>query len=139
MNTSEIMQMLPSFLMLAVFMGLMYFLLIRPQRKKEKEISEMRASLGVGDEIVTIGGIVGKVVKIGEEELVIQVGSDKTKILVKKWAISALERKAGAKTVKNAEKAAAEAEEQKDEKKKKTPKRLKKEKSEDTKEEDKAE
>ena len=141
MNTQELMQMLPSFLMLAVFMGLMYFLLIRPQRKKEKEISEMRASLGVGDEIVTIGGIVGKVVKIGEEELVIQVGSDKTKILVKKWAISALERKAGAKAVKNAEKA-AETEEKKDEKKKKTPKRLKKEKEdvkEEAKEEEKAE
>lgn len=131
MNTNELMQMLPSFLMLAVFMGLMYFLLIRPQRKKEKEISEMRASLGVGDEIVTIGGIVGKVVKIGEEELVIQVGSDKTKILVKKWSISSLERKAGAKAVKNAEKAAeAESEEKKDDKKKKTPKRLKKDKEE---------
>lgn len=131
MNTNELMQMLPSFLMLAVFMGLMYFLLIRPQRKKEKEISEMRASLGVGDEIVTIGGIVGKVVKIGEEELVIQVGSDKTKILVKKWSISSLERKAGAKAVKNAEKAAeAESDEKKDEKKKKTPKRLKKDKEE---------
>ena len=135
MNTNEIMQMLPSFLMLAVFMGLMYFLLIRPQRKKEKEIIEMRASLGVGDEIVTIGGIVGKVVKIGEEELVIQVGSDKTKILVKKWAISALERKAGAKAVKSAEKA-AEAEENKEEKKKKTPKRLKKEKDETAEEKD---
>ena len=95
----------------------------------------MRASLGVGDEIVTIGGIVGKVVKIGEEELVIQVGSDKTKILVKKWAISALERKAGAKAVKSAEKA-AEAEENKDEKKKKTPKRLKKEKDEAAEEKD---
>ena len=135
MNTNEIMQMLPSFLMLAVFMGLMYFLLIRQKRKKEKEISEMRASLGVGDEIVTIGGIVGKVVKIGEEELVIQVGSDKTKILVKKWAISALERKAGAKAVKSAEKA-AEAEENKEEKKKKTPKRLKKEKDETAEEKD---
>ena len=124
--------MLPSFLMLAVFMGLMYFLLIRPQRKREKEISEMRASLGVGDEIVTIGGIVGKVVKIGEEELVIQVGSDKTKILVKKWAISALERKSGAKQVKKPVEEASE--EPKEDKKKKTPKRLKKEK-EDTQEE----
>ena len=137
MNNTELMQMLPSFLMLAVFMGLMYFLLIRPQRKKEKEISEMRASLAVGDEIVTIGGIVGKVVKIGEEELVIQVGSDKTKILVKKWAISALERKSGAKAVKkNNDK--ADAEEQKEEKKK-TPKRLKKEKEEKSEEEEKAE
>ena len=132
MNNTELMQMLPSFLMLAVFMGLMYFLLIRPQRKREKEISEMRASLGVGDEIVTIGGIVGKVVKIGEEELVIQVGSDKTKILVKKWAISALERKSGAKQVKKPAEEASE--EPKEDKKKKTPKRLKKEK-EDTQEE----
>ena len=121
MNSAELMQMLPSFLMLAVFMGLMYFLLIRPQRKKEKEISEMRASLGVGDEIVTIGGIVGKVVKIGEEELVIQVGSDKTKILVKKWAISSLERKSGAKVIKKPVEQEAK-EEQPEEKKKKTPK-----------------
>ena len=125
MNTAELMQMLPSILMLVVFMGLMYFLLIRPQRKKEKEISEMRASLGVGDEIVTIGGIVGKVVKIGEEELVIQVGSDKTKILVKKWAVSALERKTGAKKISRSDDSRTE---EKQEEKKKTPKRLKKEK-----------
>ena len=125
MNTAELMQMLPSILMLVVFMGLMYFLLIRPQRKKEKEISEMRASLGVGDEIVTIGGIVGKVVKIGEEELVIQVGSDKTKILVKKWAVSALERKSGAKKISRSDDSRTE---EKQEDKKKTPKRLKKEK-----------
>ena len=129
MNNSDLMQTLPSILMLVVFMGLMYFLLIRPQRKKEKEISEMRASLSVGDEIVTIGGIVGKVVKIGDEELVIQVGSDKTKILVKKWAISALERKSGAKKIKKQNTEAAE-EEQTEEKKKKTPKPLKKDKEE---------
>ena len=125
MNSAELMQMLPSLLMLVVFMGLMYFLLIRPQRKKEKEISEMRASLAVGDEIVTIGGIVGKVVKIGEEELVIQVGSDKTKILVKKWAVSALERKSGAKKI---SKPQQEKNEEEKEEKKKTPKRLKKDK-----------
>ena len=124
MNSSELMQVMPSVLMLVVFMGLMYFLLIRPQRKKEKEISEMRASLGVGDEVVTIGGIIGKVVKVGEEELVIQVGSDKTKILVKKWSISAIERKSGAKMIKKA----AQEETPEEEQKKKTPKRLKKEK-----------
>ena len=126
MNQAELTQMLPSLLMLVVFMGLMYVLLIRPQRKKEKEISEMRASLGVGDEIVTIGGIVGKVVKIGDEELVIQVGSDKTKILVKKWAVSALQRKSGAKKISKADDSAKA--EEKQEEKKKTPKRLKKEK-----------
>ncbi|MBR3146524.1 MAG: preprotein translocase subunit YajC [Eubacterium sp.] len=126
MNSSDIMQVMPSILMLVVFMGLMYFLLIRPQRKKEKEISEMRASLGVGDEIVTIGGIIGKVVKVGEEELVIQVGSDKTKILVKKWSVSAIERKSGAKMIKKAP--AQEEQQPEEEEKKKTPKRLKKDK-----------
>lgn len=122
---------LPQFLILAVFIGLMYFMLIRPQRKKEKEVSEMRASLRTGDEIVTIGGIVGKVVKIGEEELVIQVGSDRTKILVKKWAISSVERKSGAKAIKKetTEEVKEEAEE-----KKKTPKRLKKDKKDDAEE-----
>ena len=116
-----------SILILVLLFAVMYFLMIRPQKKREKETKAMRAGLGVGDEIVTIGGIVGKVVKIGEEELVIQVGSDKTKILVKKWAISALERKSGAKQVKKQNTEAAE-EEKADEKKKKTPKRLKKEK-----------
>lgn len=137
MNTTDIMQMLPSLLMLVVFMGLMYFLLIRPQRKKEKEISEMRASLGVGDEIVTIGGIVGKVVKIGEEELVIQVGSDKTKILVKKWAVSALERKSGAKKISKAD--SSDKKEEAQEEKKKTPKRLKKDKDDKEENNEKAE
>ena len=125
--SSQIMAMLPQLLIIAVFIGLMYFLLIRPQRKKEKEVSEMRAALKPGDEIVTIGGIVGKVVKIGEEELVIQVGSDRTKILVKKWSISSVERKSGAKAVK---KAKEEPETEEKEEKKKTPKRLKKDKDE---------
>jgi len=130
-TTNSLMAMLPQFGLLAVFIGLMYFMLIRPQRKKEKEVSEMRASLRTGDEIVTIGGIVGKVVKIGEEELVIQVGSDKTKIKVKKWSISSIERKAGAKAVKKEKaEAAAVEEEEKPAKKKKTPKRLKKDKEE---------
>ncbi|MFQ9894090.1 MAG: preprotein translocase subunit YajC, partial [Emergencia sp.] len=59
MNSSFAMQLV----ILAVFIGAMYFLLIRPQKKKERTIQDMRNSLQVGDEIVTIGGICGKIVK----------------------------------------------------------------------------
>ncbi|NBI06938.1 preprotein translocase subunit YajC [Senegalia massiliensis] len=64
-----------------------YFLLIRPQQKKDKKIREMRSNLSVGDQIITIGGIVGKVTKIKEDDITIEVGADKTKFDVKKWAI----------------------------------------------------
>ena len=66
----------------------MYFLLIRPQKKREREVNTMRANLKVRDEIVTIGGICGKIVKTKEESLVIQVGADKVKFEVMRWAIS---------------------------------------------------
>ncbi len=71
-------------LMLAVF----YFLLIRPQKKKEKEAKNMRDSLMVGDELVTIGGIVGKVIKIKDDEVTIETGSNKTRLTFKKWGIN---------------------------------------------------
>jgi preprotein translocase subunit YajC len=66
----------------------MYFLMIRPQKKREKEINEMRNSVKVGDDIITIGGICGRVVKTKEEDLTIQVGADKTKFEIKRWAVS---------------------------------------------------
>ena len=55
-------------LLLVVFIGMIYFMMIRPQRKKDKEDREMRASLKVGDEVITIGGVVGKVTKIDENK-----------------------------------------------------------------------
>ncbi len=70
--------------MIAVF----YFLLIRPQKKKEKEAKNMRDSLMVGDELVTIGGIVGKVIKIKDDEVTIETGSNKTRLTFKKWGIN---------------------------------------------------
>lgn len=73
---------------LVVFIGAMYFLLIRPQKKKEKSINEMRNSIQVGDEIVTIGGICGKVVKTKDETIVIQVGADKVKFEMMRWSVS---------------------------------------------------
>jgi len=73
---------------LVVFILIMYLLLIRPQKKKEKAINEMRASVQVGDEIITIGGICGKVVRTKDESLTIQVGADKVKFEIMRWGVS---------------------------------------------------
>ena len=82
------MQGMAGILPLILLLLIMYFLLIRPQKKREKQINAMRSSIQVGDEIITIGGICGKVVKTKEETLVIQVGADKTKFEVMRWSIS---------------------------------------------------
>jgi preprotein translocase subunit YajC len=70
-----------------VFLGAFYFLLIRPQQKKEKKIREMRSNLKVGDEVITIGGIYGKITKIKDDVLTIEVGADKTKFNITRWAV----------------------------------------------------
>ena len=77
-------------IILVVFIAAMYFLLIRPQKKKEKTIQNMRNSLQVGDEIVTIGGICGKIVKTKDDTIVIQVGADKVKFEMMRWAVSSV-------------------------------------------------
>ncbi len=77
----------PTVLMYAAILGIFYFLLIRPQRKKEKETQEMRKSLVVGDEILTIGGIYGKVINIKDDTITIEIGADKVKLKIAKWAI----------------------------------------------------
>ena len=69
--------------LIAVF----YFFAIRPQKKREKEIQEMRSNLKVGDEVVTIGGIYGKITVVKEDYLTLEVGSTKTRLEVTKWAI----------------------------------------------------
>ena len=65
-----------------------YFFLIRPQKKKEKEAKQLRDNLQIGDEVTTIGGIVGIVVRKTEDTCVIEPGGDRSKIRVKLWAIS---------------------------------------------------
>ena len=77
-----------SILILVLLFAVMYFLMIRPQKKREKETKAMRAGLGVGDEIVTIGGLCCKVVKTKEESIVVQVGPDKVKMEFMRWAVS---------------------------------------------------
>lgn len=80
--------MLPSLLMIVVMVGVMYFLLIRPENKKKKAAEEMRNSLKVGDEITTIGGIVGTVCAVKEKTVVLETGADRVRIEFTKWAIS---------------------------------------------------
>lgn len=65
-----------------------YFFLIRPQKKKEKEAKQLRDNLQIGDEVTTIGGIVGIIVRKTEDTCVIETGGDRSKIRVKLWAIS---------------------------------------------------
>ena len=78
-----LMNLLPLVLIFVVF----YFLLIRPQRKRDKEIQKMRSSLEVGDEVITSGGIIGRVVSLREDTLVIETGSDRSKIRIQRWAV----------------------------------------------------
>lgn len=75
-------------ILLLAFFVLMWFFMIRPEKKKQKKVEEMRKALGVGDEIVTIGGIMGTVVHVTEEDITIETGEDKVRIQFKKWAVS---------------------------------------------------
>lgn len=69
------------------FIVLMWLLLIRPQKKKEKKAKEMLKSLTVGDEVVTISGVVGRIVQVKDDGFIIESGLDRTKFRVKRWAI----------------------------------------------------
>lgn len=73
--------------MVVVFFLVFYFFAIRPQKKQEKQINEMRNQLMVGDEITTIGGIIGKIISIKEETVMIETGHDRTKIRILKSAV----------------------------------------------------
>ncbi len=76
-----------NFLVPIVFLVMFYFLLIRPNQKREKAIKEMRASLKTGDHIMTIGGIGGRIVSVDEATVVLEVAPDNIKIVVEKWGI----------------------------------------------------
>jgi preprotein translocase subunit YajC len=81
-------------IMLGVMFVFLYFFMIRPQRKQQKEEQEMRSGLAVGDEVTTIGGIIGKVVSIKEETFVLETTKDKTKIRFLKAAVRNIDVKA---------------------------------------------
>ena len=77
-----------SIIMMALIIVVFWFFILRPQRKKDKETAKMRSELQVGDEIVTIGGIIGIIVSMKEDSLVIETGSDRSKVRLARWAIS---------------------------------------------------
>lgn len=88
------MQGLTTIIMLVAMLAVFYFFMYRPQKKQEKEIAQMRDSLAVGDEITTIGGIIGQVVSIKDETVMIETGRDGTKIRILKSAVKSIDVKA---------------------------------------------
>lgn len=91
--------MLSSLLMLAVMFAVFYFILIRPQKKKEKKLREMIAALKVGDEVASIGGIHGKIIRVKDEVFVLEtgIGTTKSYITIERAAISRLIKEGAAK------------------------------------------
>lgn len=77
-----------SLFFLVIIFVVFYFFLIRPENKKKKQLQEMRNSLSLGDEIVTIGGMMGKIVQVTEETITFETGEDRVRIQIAKWAIS---------------------------------------------------
>lgn len=77
-----------SILFLVIIFVVFYFFLIRPENKRKKQLNEMRSNISLGDEIVTIGGIMGKVVQVTEDTITFETGEDRVRLQVTKWAIS---------------------------------------------------
>lgn len=75
-------------IILVVFFVLMWLLMVRPEKKKQKKVEEMRKALAVGDQVITIGGIMGKVVHVTEDDVTIETSEDRVRIQFKKYAIS---------------------------------------------------
>ena len=75
-------------LMVIIMFAVFYFFVLRPENKKKKKTEEMRNSLSLGDEIITIGGMIGKIVQITEDTITFETGEDRVRIQTKKWAIS---------------------------------------------------
>ena len=77
------------FIMMAVFVVIFYFLLIRPQQKKQKEHQAMLSKLAVGDEVVTTGGIVGKISEISDNFITLEI-AEGTRIKVQRFHVTSL-------------------------------------------------
>ena len=85
-----------SLIMIVAMIAVFYFLMIRPENKRKKEAEQMRSAVKTGDEIVTIGGIIGTVVSVKDEKFVMETGADQVRIELAKWAISSNETAAAA-------------------------------------------
>jgi preprotein translocase subunit YajC len=89
-SAQNLMGILPIVVMIAIF----YFAMIRPENKKKKKVQEMRSSLEVGNEITTVGGLVGKIVSIKDDYITFETGEDRVRIQVTRWAVSGTGREA---------------------------------------------
>ena len=92
---------IPTLLMLGLVVVFFYFFMIRPQKKQEKEALEMRNSLQIGDEVTTIGGIVGIIVAVNEETVLIETGKEHSQIRFLKGAIKTVDLRASEKYTEN--------------------------------------
>lgn len=93
-------------ILLVVMIAVIYFMMIRPENKKKKAVNEMRANLKVGDEITTIGGVIGTICAVKEATIVMETGADRVRLEFAKWAVSSK----GAQTSENAAPAAEKKE-----------------------------
>ena len=80
------------FFTLALLLVMLYFMIYRPQKKQEKKDAAMRSSLEIGDQVTTIGGVIGRVVAIKDDSFVLETGADRVKIRFTKNAISSVEK-----------------------------------------------
>ncbi|WP_101773132.1 preprotein translocase subunit YajC [Peptostreptococcus faecalis] len=87
-------QMIMSIGVWILIFAIFYFILIRPQRKKEQKLKDMRNSIEKGDTVITIGGIIAKVAKVEEDKIVLDLGPSRTKVPFEKWAIGRVVEKA---------------------------------------------
>lgn len=86
-NTGNKNSTLVTILLMVGLFALMYFTSIRPQKKRQKEEQQLRENLQIGDEITTIGGIMGRIVTIKEDSIIIETGADRVKMRVMRWAV----------------------------------------------------
>ena len=82
-----------SLIMLAVLGVVFYFFIIRPQKKQEKETNALRNSLSIGDEVTTIGGIIGRVINVKDDTFVLETTRDRTRIRFERAALKRIDRK----------------------------------------------
>lgn len=74
--------------MIIVMFAVLYFFMIRPENKKKKEAEQMRNALKVGDNITTIGGVIGDIVSVKDDSIIIETSADKVRVEFTKWAVS---------------------------------------------------
>ena len=80
-------------IMFVPMIAIIYFFMIRPESKRKKKAQQLRNELVVGDEVTTIGGIVGRIISIKDDDVIVETGHDKSQVKVKNWAISSRDEK----------------------------------------------